>query len=47
MAASPKMGFHFTIGAFWVSKLDAGAAEEFMAMPRSLVVHEAKVRAPI
>ena len=47
VAADPKTGFHFTIGAFWVSGLDAETAENFAAMPRNRVIHEAKVRAPI
>ena len=47
VAADPKAGFHFTIGAFWVSHLDMETPEEFMALPRKRVIHEAKVRAPI
>ncbi len=47
VAADSGTGFHFTIGAFWVSELDAETDEEFNAMPRKALIKEAKVHAPI
>jgi proteasome lid subunit RPN8/RPN11 len=47
VAADPGTGFHFTIGAFWVSKLDSETREAFKATPKKSVIKEAKVHAPI
>ncbi len=47
VAADSDTGFHFTIGAFWVSDLEAENLREFKSLPRTRIVHEAKVYAPI
>jgi hypothetical protein len=46
VAADPGSGFHFTIGAFWVSHLDAVSKDEFDALGRKKVIREAKVLGP-
>ena len=47
VGADAGTGFHFTVGAFWVSNLGAASEKEFLGFGRRRIIHEAKVYAPV
>ncbi|MDO9537682.1 MAG: Mov34/MPN/PAD-1 family protein [Thermoplasmata archaeon] len=47
VAADSGTGYHFTVGAFWVSKLDKEPKSEFFGLGKKKLIKEVKVHAPV